>query len=529
MRRIGIGLVASLLLACVGPARSAEWPDLSRTPAAEGGGERDAAVVVGIEEYTYLPPVAGAAANARDWSRWLQDTRGVEAVKLLLDSAATRNTILAAVDAATEMVGEGGTLWFVFVGHGAPSDEGDDGVLVGVSAQQRMLDFYPNTIEREALTAALERGGQAHTVMVLDACFTGRTEGGASLTPDLQPALLSGSWRPKRTTVLTAAEGDQFAGPLPGERRPAFSYLVLGALRGWGDRDADRRITAGEAVDYARRALFQVVDDRTQTPSLLGPGEELVLSRPSRPEDGPDLLALKETMSPPHPSVPDSIPVVGHVETSTGDTDLLAAAQELERLKAEREAREARERELEERLAAERRRAREEAEDSLRDDASSEWVALASLREGGGPEAVQIVELYVDKYVDATVTVDGEAYPVQIAQVSEAREWLQRNETRPETPSPVEEPLAHAPPEMHDAPRSAVEYGTLVLDADPWARVWVDGHYEGETPVSVKVVAGLHMIIMKCLGDGPEYTRVLNVEAGHRTPWFRRFPDAECP
>ena len=425
MRRAWLGIAVWVSLCAAGTAGGAEWPDLSRAPAAEGGGARDAAVVVGIEGYTYLAPVPGAVDNAKDWYRWLKETRGVRAVKLLTDASATRHSILAAVDDAAGRVGEGGTLWFVFIGHGAPSADRDDGVLVGATAQQRVVDFFPNTLARDELLDALERGGQAETVVVLDACFSGRQSGGAALVPDLQPALVSGSWQPDRTTVLTAAQGDQFAGPLPGARRPAFSYLVLGALRGWGDRDGDRRITAREALEYASDALFEVVDDRTQTPTLLGPSPGLVLASPSRPEDGPDLLAFKETTPAPSPPVPD--PVVGHVETNTGDTDLLAAARELERLRQEREAREAREKELEERLAAERRRAREEAEDALRSDARSEWLALASLRDAGGPEAVQIVELYVGKYGDASVTVDGRSYEVQIAQVSEAREWLERN------------------------------------------------------------------------------------------------------
>lgn len=36
----------------------------------------------------------------------------------------------------------GGTLWFVFVGHGAPSKDAKDGVLIGVDAQQRADSLY---------------------------------------------------------------------------------------------------------------------------------------------------------------------------------------------------------------------------------------------------------------------------------------------------------------------------------------------------------------------------------------------------
>ena len=70
--------------------------------------------------------------------------------------------------------------------------------------------------------------------------------------------------------MLTAGRGDQFAGPLPGLGRPAFSWLALGALRGWGDRDRDGVVTAQEAVDFANDRLVELVNDRTQEPQVAG-------------------------------------------------------------------------------------------------------------------------------------------------------------------------------------------------------------------------------------------------------------------
>ena len=60
--------------------------------------------------------------------------RKVPTVQTLRDTEATRETITrsAAIAAAVK---PGGTLWFVFVGHGAPSARGDDGLLLGVDVQ----------------------------------------------------------------------------------------------------------------------------------------------------------------------------------------------------------------------------------------------------------------------------------------------------------------------------------------------------------------------------------------------------------
>ncbi len=66
----------------------------------------------------------------------------------------------------------------------------------------------------------LAKAGRTKTVVLLDASFNGVGS---------KPPGIDG-----RTILMTAARPDQYAGPLPRSAapRPAFSYLVLGALRG---------------------------------------------------------------------------------------------------------------------------------------------------------------------------------------------------------------------------------------------------------------------------------------------------------
>ncbi len=73
--------------------------------------------------------------------------------------------------------------------------------------------------------------------------------------------------------------------------RPAFSYLVLGALRGWGDADRDGQVSAEEAVRYAGTAMRVLVKSRTQTPQVHGEGAAAPLVK-SAGEAGPDLAGL---------------------------------------------------------------------------------------------------------------------------------------------------------------------------------------------------------------------------------------------
>jgi hypothetical protein len=196
-------------------AGSWAWPSVSAKSGVAADGAHDAAVVIGIENYLFVPKIPGAAASASDWYRFLVEDRKVpvERVRLLVDGDAVREKIAAAVDSAAAAADPDGTVWLVFIGHGAPLASGDktEGVLVGADVQQDAQSLAARSITRAELA-------------------------------------------PASVTWLSAAGAGQFAGPLPGAERPAFSYLMLGALRAWAAAP-DGTVTAKDAVGYARKAM----------------------------------------------------------------------------------------------------------------------------------------------------------------------------------------------------------------------------------------------------------------------------------
>ena len=291
------GVTALLLLLVPLAGRAQTWPDLgSPSVADDRAGALDSALIIGIERYAALPEVAGATANALDWQRWLA-ARGVRAdrIQLLRDRQATVTAILRHADRLAVETPAGGTLWLVFVGHGAPARDQKGGVLVTWAAQNTEDEFFAKSVSQGELLGRLVKGRQARTVAVIDACFSGLGTGGRSLVPGLQPALRAlRTVLPASVTVLSAGTAAEFAGPLPGTRRPAFSYLVLGALRGWGDDrsrgfgDGRNGVSAKEAIAYAKAAIQATVVGRTQTPSLRG----VDLTLAAGAERGPDLTAI---------------------------------------------------------------------------------------------------------------------------------------------------------------------------------------------------------------------------------------------
>lgn len=271
-------------------AQENSWPELPVPAAGSGGdGSRDAAVVIAIEDYFVAPDLPAARDNGMAWLDWLGTARKVQVVKPIFDSYATREQILADVAAVSKQVRSGGRMWVIFIGHGAPSKDGRDGLLEGVDVQQNALSLESRGVRRSELIRAMEANmpANATAVVVIDACFSGQTASG-DLAPKLAP-LRDVTFAPsERVTVLTAAANNEYSGPLSDDSRPAFSYLLLGAMRGWGD-DGDGKVLASEAIRYASRALLTTVMGRQQTPSFDGP--DLTLS-PATRREGPNLSKL---------------------------------------------------------------------------------------------------------------------------------------------------------------------------------------------------------------------------------------------
>jgi len=54
----------------------------------------------------------------------------------------------------------------------------------------------------------------------------------------LQDRVFVDSKTGSKAIVLSASKKDEYAGSLPRLSRPAFSSLLLGAMRGWGDTNS---------------------------------------------------------------------------------------------------------------------------------------------------------------------------------------------------------------------------------------------------------------------------------------------------
>jgi len=275
-------------------AKAPTWPALTTPTSTLPLGRNDAAVVVAVERPRHLPRIEGAARNGADWRVWLTRDLGLSPgkVRLLVNADATREKILAAVEAAAAAVDVGGRVWFVFIGHGAPDEDTGDGLLLGADTGPDQRSFVERGVTRDEV---LQRLGatRGEAVVVIDACFTGKTPEGEAALPgaSIRSANIVVEPMKARARMHLFSPRRRVTGPLPGAPRPAYSYLVLGALRGWADEDHDGAITASEVDGFIGASVTIAVYSRTPGNLYAGDGTAVLARYTGGHPDVPAMMA----------------------------------------------------------------------------------------------------------------------------------------------------------------------------------------------------------------------------------------------
>lgn len=275
--------------------------------------ERTFGLVIGIDEYTYIPDLHGAVNDAKDIADAL-DGLGAE-VTLLTDAEATRSAILTAWEQILTSAKPGDRLIISYAGHGSnepehtpgsEKDGRDENFLLagfaprGEAAGQRIRD--------DEIADMLARSADLDVIFVADACHAG------TVTRDLKPALgyryitpqnmagdplppppppPSGGDTPDQIALFLAAVNETEKVPevlIDGVPRGALSFAFADGLRGAADLDRNGILTKGELETHVRRKVRQV-SDGAQLPQSEPAGQENVslfeLERANLPKTAP--------------------------------------------------------------------------------------------------------------------------------------------------------------------------------------------------------------------------------------------------
>lgn len=256
-------------------ASAADLPDLDEPLRTGASAPADAAVVVGIADYLFLPDVPFADRDAALVRDWLVSTRGVPPERVRVLTAGAREQILGAVEAAGRDAGPDGTVWLYFAGHGVASPGTGRRLLLGDDTRRAPEAFDARGVELDALSDLAAAGG-ADVVTWIDTCFNGTGRDGSEMLSETRFAVPDWLSAAREGRLGWAASGpDQFARPLEGARHGAFTWLAVGALRGWADGEVDGVrdgvVTGAEATLFVDRALERL-GLQEQDPVLIGDG-----------------------------------------------------------------------------------------------------------------------------------------------------------------------------------------------------------------------------------------------------------------
>jgi uncharacterized caspase-like protein len=125
------------------------------------------ALVIGNNNYQYLPKLQTAVSDAKAVAKLLEQTYGFK-VKLIID--ATRNDIYGAMNEYRRTLNDTSNLLIYYAGHGSEDEDNHEAYWLPVDAQP---DNNVNWISADDITADLRAMRARHVLIISDSCYSG--------------------------------------------------------------------------------------------------------------------------------------------------------------------------------------------------------------------------------------------------------------------------------------------------------------------------------------------------------------------
>jgi hypothetical protein len=229
-------------------------------PRGQKAGRYDIAVLVGNRNYRRpgVPAVDFAHNDLAIMKRYLVTTMGFDPRNILEERDATKGVFELLFGGHNSYQGQlydyvrpGKSKVFIYyVGHGAPDRNTGEGYFVPVDSSPDYVAATGYPIS--TFYANLKKLPAKELVVVLDACFSGRSQNGL-LLKNVSPGMLRVKTRAaglRQGAVMSSAGADQLSAWYPEKSHSLYSYYFFKGLQGEADGNGDKRITTGEMDRY---------------------------------------------------------------------------------------------------------------------------------------------------------------------------------------------------------------------------------------------------------------------------------------
>jgi len=257
--------------------------DIDLPPKTKMSNPNALAVVIGVENYQYVPDATYAYNDAEVFREYLSETLGFkkQRIKIATNSKATQAEFSKLLGPngwmARNIVKGKSDIVVYFSGHGISNQKDQStGILP--------FDVDPNYaigLPISKLYSDLSNMGAKSITIYLDACFTGQTRDSKMLIADARPIIITPKKGnvPSNMTVFSASSGSQISGALKEKEHGLFTYYLLKGMSGDADTNKDKSIQLNELSSYVSKNVKDqaAINGREQTPELQGEKDRVLV------------------------------------------------------------------------------------------------------------------------------------------------------------------------------------------------------------------------------------------------------------
>lgn len=265
--------------------------DISNVSPSKSIRKNAVAVIIGVENYTDLPPAPYAENDAEIMKKYFKTRLGIDKVVIFKDKEVSGfifdDIFNPEYGELQKSILKGETDLFVFYsGHGVPSKDGKniylfpaDGKIERLESQGYDLNkFYQN----------LDALGAKSVTVFLDACFSGSSKATEKISTEnlvvtkgfrIEPNLVSPWKKNPNYTVFNSSAANETSLGFDPSQTGLFTYYMCIGLQGDADLNKDNKITNGELFDFVQSKVVETSKKifGVQTPQFNGNREMILI------------------------------------------------------------------------------------------------------------------------------------------------------------------------------------------------------------------------------------------------------------